>query len=131
LKTISLGDKQQSLTHSNNLMSVPSRQIKIYYIPYILIIFAGNHYGTPKPPHEPKGPLLRRSGSVGQVAPDKRKRTRSQTDSGSTKSSPVPFNEEFMSRKKSLERAHSASNLGPLPRVNKNSHHFIQRNIFK
>jgi hypothetical protein len=30
--------------------------------------------------------------------------------------SPVPFNEEFMSRKKSLERAHSASNLGPLPR---------------
>ena len=52
-----------------------------------MIIFAGNHYGTPKPPHEPKGPLLRRSGSVGQVAPDKRKRTRSQTDSGSMKNS--------------------------------------------
>lgn len=45
---------------------------------------------------------------------DKRKRTKSQTDTGSAKSSPIPFNEE-VSRKKSLERAHSTSNLGPLP----------------
>ncbi|XP_052067223.1 membrane-associated guanylate kinase, WW and PDZ domain-containing protein 2-like isoform X2 [Mytilus californianus] len=76
-------------------------------------VYGGNHYGTPKPPHEPKGPLLRRTGSVGQVA-DKRKRTRSIGDPGSAKSSPIPFHEEI-SRKKSLERAHSSTDLGPLP----------------
>ncbi|CAG2191911.1 unnamed protein product [Mytilus edulis] len=76
-------------------------------------VYGGNHYGTPKPPHEPKGPLLRRTGSVGQVA-DKRKRTRSIGDPGSTKSSPVPFHEEI-SRKSLWERAHSSTDLGPLP----------------
>ena len=87
---------------------------RFYDDKFFIILFLGNHYGTPKPPHEPKGPLLRRSGSVGQVT-EKRKRTRSQNEFGSAKSSPVPFNEDAMSRKKSLERAHSASNLGPLP----------------
>ena len=81
----------------------------------------GNHYGTPKPPREPQGPV-RRSNSIAQLpshhpfSEGRRKRTRSTNESGA---SPEPFTEDQlpppMSRKKSLERAHSLSNLGPLP----------------
>ncbi|XP_046353265.1 membrane-associated guanylate kinase, WW and PDZ domain-containing protein 1-like isoform X6 [Haliotis rufescens] len=83
-------------------------------------IYDGNHYGTPKPPREPTGPV-RRSNSTAQLpsshpfSEGRRKRTKSTNEGGP---SPVPSNEDLpppMSRKKSLERAHSASNLGPLP----------------
>ena len=79
----------------------------------------GNHYGTPKPPSEPTAPLVRRSNSTatglpgGQARPSVRKRSQSGSD--------VPLDsleDEYVqpfTRKKSLERAHSASNLGPLP----------------
>ncbi|XP_041347543.1 membrane-associated guanylate kinase, WW and PDZ domain-containing protein 1-like isoform X3 [Gigantopelta aegis] len=84
-------------------------------------IYDGNHYGTPKPPREPQGPV-RRTNSIAQLpsyhpfTEGRRKRTRSTNESGT---SPEPFSEDQlpppMSRKKSLERAHSLSNLGPLP----------------
>ncbi|XP_069101311.1 membrane-associated guanylate kinase, WW and PDZ domain-containing protein 1-like isoform X10 [Argopecten irradians] len=86
-------------------------------------IYYGNNYGTPKPPKDPTGPI-RRSGSIGNAglgqfpSDGKRKRNRSNTDNGSSKSSPVPFSEEPPGpthRKKSLEKAHSSGDLGPLP----------------
>ncbi|KAK7481389.1 hypothetical protein BaRGS_00027345, partial [Batillaria attramentaria] len=83
-------------------------------------IFDGNHYGTPKPPKEPAGALVRRSNSTGLPGGQaklggggQRKRTQSGSE--------VPtdsFEDEYVqpfTRKKSLERAHSSSNLGPLP----------------
>ncbi|KAK6995209.1 Membrane-associated guanylate kinase WW and PDZ domain-containing protein 2, partial [Biomphalaria glabrata] len=84
-------------------------------------VFDGNYYGTPKPSKEPQGQLLRRSQSMGlaggQVQTggqlnDKRNQTRI----GSEKS--LDDNElppQPLMRKKSLEKAHSSSNLGPLP----------------
>ena len=80
----------------------------------------GNHYGTPKPPKEPTAPLVRRSNSSATGLPGGQSRfppQRKRTQSGSE----LPldtFEDEYVqpfTRKKSLERAHSASNLGPLP----------------
>ncbi|KAK3103335.1 hypothetical protein FSP39_018567 [Pinctada imbricata] len=85
-------------------------------------LYDGNHYGTPKPPSEPKGQIIRRSSSMGGVLPaahgperdSKRRRNRSNTEGGSAKTSPVPFTEE-RGRKKSLERAHGENHQGSLP----------------
>ncbi|PVD24614.1 hypothetical protein C0Q70_15098 [Pomacea canaliculata] len=84
-------------------------------------IFDGNHYGTPKPPKEPTLPLVRRSNSIGlpggqsKVGTEGHQRKRSRSGSEMV---PEVFEDEYVqpfTRKKSLERAHSSSNLGPLP----------------
>ena len=86
----------------------------------LLCLPPGNHYGTPKPPKEPTAPLVRRSNSSATGLPGGQSRfppQRKRTQSGSE----LPldtFEDEYVqpfTRKKSLERAHSASNLGPLP----------------
>lgn len=79
---------------------------------------SGNHYGTPKPPSEPKGPSLRRSTSMGNALPSsgdgKRRRNRSNTEGGSARTSPVPFQYDG-ERKKSMEKMQIDNSLGPLP----------------
>ncbi|XP_070193690.1 membrane-associated guanylate kinase, WW and PDZ domain-containing protein 1-like isoform X2 [Littorina saxatilis] len=83
-------------------------------------IFDGNHYGTPKPPSEPTAPLVRRSNSTATGLPGGQARfppQRKRSQSGS-ELTPDFLDDEYVqpfTRKKSLERAHSASNLGPLP----------------
>lgn len=86
-----------------------------------ILIFSGNHYGTPKPPKEPTLPLVRRSNSIGlpggqsKVGTEGHQRKRSRSGSEMV---PEVFEDEYVqpfTRKKSLERAHSSSNLGPLP----------------
>lgn len=85
-------------------------------------IFDGNYYGTPRPSKEPQGQPVRRSQSMGLPGGqaqqlDKRKRTRSNSghfpdgaaEEGEVAPQPSP------TRKQSLEKAHSTSNLGPLP----------------
>ncbi|KAK3797857.1 hypothetical protein RRG08_052456 [Elysia crispata] len=86
-------------------------------------IFDGNYYGTPRPSKELQGQPVRRSQSMGlpggQASQlDKRKRMRS--NSGHTPEGTVEEGEESQhptspTRKRSLEKAHSTSNLGPLP----------------
>ncbi|XP_059171787.1 membrane-associated guanylate kinase, WW and PDZ domain-containing protein 3-like isoform X4 [Physella acuta] len=83
-------------------------------------VFDGNYYGTPKPSKESQGQPLRRSQSMGlpggqlQVAQqnEKRKRTRSGSEMNIDDEEMPP---QSFTRKKSLEKAHSSSNLGPLP----------------
>lgn len=81
-------------------------------------LYDGNHYGTPKPPSEPKGPSLRRSTSMGNALPSsgdgKRRRNRSNTEGGSARTSPVPFQYDG-ERKKSMEKMQIDNSLGPLP----------------
>lgn len=81
-------------------------------------ILLGNHYGTPKPPSEPKGPNLRRSTSMGTALPNsgdnKRRRNRSNTEGGSARSSPVSFQYDG-ERKKSMDRMQVDASLGSLP----------------
>nr|XP_022295952.1 membrane-associated guanylate kinase, WW and PDZ domain-containing protein 3-like isoform X10 [Crassostrea virginica] len=81
-------------------------------------LYDGNHYGTPKPPSEPKGPALRRSTSMGTALPTpgdgKRRRNRSNTEGGSARTSPLPFQYDG-ERKKSMEKMQIDSSLGPLP----------------
>ncbi|GFO44024.1 membrane-associated guanylate kinase, ww and pdz domain-containing protein 2-like [Plakobranchus ocellatus] len=90
-------------------------------------IFDGNYYGTPRPSKEPQGQPVRRSQSMGLPggqAAQKEQRKRIRSNSGTTQeeaaeegderhpSSPQPTSP---TRKRSLEKAHSVSNLGPLP----------------
>ncbi|XP_056000644.1 membrane-associated guanylate kinase, WW and PDZ domain-containing protein 1-like isoform X13 [Ostrea edulis] len=81
-------------------------------------LYDGNHYGTPKPPSEPKGPNLRRSTSMGTALPNsgdnKRRRNRSNTEGGSARSSPVSFQYDG-ERKKSMDRMQVDASLGSLP----------------
>lgn len=82
----------------------------------------GNHYGTPKPPKEPNVVQVRRTGSTGSLLfgsgyySEGKKRLPSNSEMSSSKSSPVPFRDAVpVIRQRSLERARSTSNLGPLP----------------
>ncbi|XP_050413169.2 membrane-associated guanylate kinase, WW and PDZ domain-containing protein 2 isoform X3 [Patella vulgata] len=83
-------------------------------------IFDGNHYGTPRPPKEPQpNALMRRPTPGGNMAgsPGDTKRKRNNSSSEAVQSN--DYSDELplppLTRKKSLERAHSSSNLGPLP----------------
>ncbi|KAH9490587.1 Membrane-associated guanylate kinase, WW and PDZ domain-containing protein 2 [Bulinus truncatus] len=87
-------------------------------------IFDGNYYGTPKPSKEPQGQLLRRSQSMGlsggqsggQVPAGQLNDRRKQVHIGSEKAlDDIELPPQPLTRKKSLEKAHSSSNLGPLP----------------
>ncbi|ESP04594.1 hypothetical protein LOTGIDRAFT_136033 [Lottia gigantea] len=79
-------------------------------------IFDGNHYGTPRPPKEPSTPLNRHSSSGAlNMADTKRKRNNSSSEAVQSNDIADELPPFPMTRKKSLERAHSSSNLGPLP----------------
>lgn len=87
----------------------------------------GNHYGTPKPSKDPSDNPFRRTNSVGTLLPGqhpssegKRRRNRSNIEvstnnRSSISRSPSDIQPPMLTRKKSLERAQSSSNLGPLP----------------
>ncbi|KAL3852402.1 hypothetical protein ACJMK2_016053 [Sinanodonta woodiana] len=81
-------------------------------------IFDGNHYGTPKPPKEPQGALIHRSSSLGSNLTGEGKRRRNHSNAETPPKSPGPVRKEpppAPARKKSIERAHSTNDLGPLP----------------
>ncbi|XP_052822840.1 membrane-associated guanylate kinase, WW and PDZ domain-containing protein 1 isoform X2 [Octopus bimaculoides] len=85
-------------------------------------IFDGNHYGTPKPPKEPNVVHVRRTGSAGSLLfgnsnqGETKRKLPSNSEMSSSKSSLPPFRDNVpVIRQRSLEKARSSSNLGPLP----------------
>ncbi|GAB1597467.1 membrane-associated guanylate kinase, WW and PDZ domain-containing protein 1 isoform X1 [Argonauta hians] len=85
-------------------------------------IFDGNRYGTPKPPKEPNVVHVRRTGSAGSLLfgnsnqGETKRKLPSNSEMSSSKSSLLPFRDNVpVIRQRSLEKARSSSNLGPLP----------------
>lgn len=109
------------------------KYLKITCAPENIIIFpyflpSGNHYGTPKPPKDPQqASPFRRTNSMGTLLPGqhpssegKRRRNRSNIETTtSPKATPAQYPDEASvppARNKALDRVHSLSNLGPLPK---------------